>query len=108
MRHEGVAAFVDALSAVFESRVTPDPKPKLVAAAGKVLSRLATRSVSRTSSRTYGVIMLDGSVEPLLDRVDALDDAGVQQLLERLRTHDGNARDHAFERAYFEHRLGLA
>lgn len=108
MRHEDVAAYVEALSAVFESRADADPKPKLVAAAGKVLSRLATRSVPRTSSRTYSVIALDGRVEPLRDRVDALDDAGVQQLLERLRTHDGNARDHAFERAYFEHRVGLA
>lgn len=108
MRHEDVASYVDALSEVFASREAPDPPKETVRAAAKVLRRLAARTVPRKSSRTYGVILLDGTELPLPARLDVLDDHAVQTLLRELQCHEGNQRDVEFERAYFERRWELA
>lgn len=108
MRHEDVAPYVDALSKVFASREAADPPKQTVRAAAKVLRRLAARTVPRKSSRTYRVILLDGTEHPLPARLDALDDGAVQALLRELQCHEGNRRDVEFEQAYFEHRWELA
>jgi ERCC4-related helicase len=108
MRHEDVAPYVDALSEVFASREAPDPPKQTVRAAAKVLRRLAARTVPRKSSRTYGVILLDGTEQPLPARLDSLDDDAVQALLRELQCYEGNQRDAEFEQAYFERRWELA
>ena len=108
MNNKDVDAYVKALSIVFETQSGADPRPQMVRAAGKVLSLLAARSLSRVSNRIYGVILHDGEVQPLPARLDALDDTSVQHFLEQLRTHSGNARDHEFEEAYFEDRVRRA
>lgn len=108
MRHADIEAYVKALSALFESHSEDGPKPALVRRASKIFSRLATRTVQRSTQRTYAIMLHDGDVLPLPARLDALDDVSVQRVLEELRGHSGNGRDLAFETAYFENRLQLA
>lgn len=106
--HASVAPYVDALSEVFASPTAPDPKPAVVSAASAVFQRIAARSVPRTTIRTYGVIMGNGDVRLLENRIDALDDRSVENLLAQLRSHAGNTRNESFDVAYFQRRVELA
>src|SRR5439155_14797220 len=60
------------------------------------------------SNRRYDTLMLDGTSTVLPARLDELNDGAVRRVLDRLRTENEEARDLAFELAYFEERLRLA
>ncbi|MBK7077317.1 MAG: DEAD/DEAH box helicase [Myxococcales bacterium] len=108
LNHTDVKVYIDRLAEVFQNPAAPGPKPAEVVAAGDVLKHLAARTVPRTFDRDYLMLMQDGSATALPARLDQLDDPAVRFLLEKLRSDNEAARDHAFETAYFDARFQLA
>jgi hypothetical protein len=108
MRVPSVAKYIEVLSDVFEKGSVADPPLRLVADASSVLRRIAARTVSRTSNRTFALMRLDGGCHDLPKRLDTLDDGGVRQLLADFKAANPVVRRETFERAYFQHRVDLA